>query len=93
MKLRRVFLLIVLVVLVAGAWSRQPSDSQISRFAPAIPPMTVTKSQPVALLLAFDTDQSLDRAGYEKFYDHDVSEFHPVSCQYRTLMWTRSGDS
>ncbi|HEY6350498.1 MAG TPA: hypothetical protein VI636_13915 [Candidatus Angelobacter sp.] len=93
MKLTRTFLFTLLFVLSAGSWSQQPSGGQLSKFAPAIPPLTVTKSQPVALLLAFDTDQSLNREGYAKFYDHDVKEFGEVSCQYRTLMWTRSGDS
>src|SRR5215469_15440944 len=90
MKLTRA--LLFLFVLAAGSWSQQSAGTQPSRFAPAIPPLPVTGSQPVALLLAFDTDQSLNSQGYEKFYDHDVKEFGPVSCQYRTLMWTRSGD-
>ena len=82
----------ILFLCTVTAWSQQ-SATPLSVFAPAIPPMQPDKSQPVALLLAFDTDVSLNNQSYQKFYDHDVKEFGPVSCQYRTLMWTRSGDS
>ena len=67
---------------------------QTSRFAPAVPDWSVGESKPVSLLLAFDTDTSLNRMGYRKFYDCNVGEFFPqYQCRYQTVMWTRSGDS
>lgn len=67
---------------------------QTSRFAPAIPDWRVGEPRPVSLLLAFDTDTSLNRMGYRKFYDCNVGEFFPqYQCRYQTVMWTRSADS
>jgi hypothetical protein len=91
MKFLQLLLSVLVVVFIPAVLSlgQQPSP-----FAAAIPDWQVTSAKPVSLLLAFDTDSSLNRMGYNKFYDHDVAEFFPQSqCRYQTLMWTRSADS
>lgn len=78
--------LLISTVLCAG--------QQRSRFAAAIPDWKVGRARSVSLLLAFDTDPSLNRMSYNKLYDCDVNKFFPQSqCRYRTVMWTRAGDS
>jgi hypothetical protein len=92
MKLRRIsslFLLASVLIL-----SDLCCGQQLSPFAPAIPDWAVGPAKPVSLLLGFDVDPSLNRMSYNKFYDCDVDSFFPQApCRYKTLMWTRSGDS